>query len=368
MKLFPFKATLPNLELIPSPDAFFSAIKDDYIEKKHSGFFSQNKTESIFIQKIITKFGEHYGIIANNDLKDLNNGKILKHEKTLNAKEQSMLNFFMHSKAMVKPILLGYPKQKEITDFISNHTTTHPSDVIVHFEEGTKYEYWEIKNGKQIKAIQKLFDRHVTKCYIADGHHRCATMTKLIGNEFLANEGLEINQIMTAYYAFDNLTILDYNRIVDLQGEITPLSLIAKLSKYCELKILYTKSKPTEKNRFHLYLLGEWFELKWKDKVLKKHKKEKLLLDASLVNYYLFNKILKISDVRTDPRIQYSEGILPLSKVLKTLKKDKDKIGIFLPALNMEDIKIAAEHDIELPPKSTWFEPRIKSGLIISEF
>ncbi len=368
MKLYPFKATLPNLDLIPSPDAFFSSIKNDYHDNKLSGFFKPKGSLCIFIQKITTNYGQHYGIIANNALHDLENGKILKHEKTLNAKEQSMLSFLLHAKAMVKPILLAYPEVEDITEFIQKYVKENPIEITVNFEDGTKHDYWTISKSKQIQKVQSLFEKNVSKCYIADGHHRCATMIKLMDNEYLAKEGIVIDQILSAYYSFDNLKILDYNRIVDLQGEISPLKLMAKLSKYCDIKPLSSKAKPTEVYRFHLFLEEEWYELTWHDKVIKKHADEKLLLDSSLVNYYIFGKILKIKDVRTDPRITYSEGVLPLKKVIKALKKDKDKIGIFLPPMSIEDIKVAAEHDISLPPKSTWFEPRIKSGLVISEF
>ncbi len=368
MKVYPFKATFPHMDMIPSPDLFFSSIKSQYVHHRTAGFYEKDDEKAIYIQQITTKHGVHQGIIVNNELEDLKSGKILKHEKTLNAKEQTMMNFFLKSRAMVKPVLLAHPEVQGLTDIINEIIKKDSPVQKAKFDDGQMHKYWKITDSDTIIRIQKIFEQKVKKCYIADGHHRCATVLKMSENVHINEEGINVKRILSAYYSFDNLKIFDYNRIVNIQGEISPLKTLAQLSKYAKIKPLETLSKPKQQHHVHLLLGGECFRVKWKSSLIKKHQNEQLVLDAMLVNKYLFNDILKIKDVRTDPRISYSEGIKDFSKVVKPLRKEKYKIGVFLPPLTMSEIVTAAENQIALPPKSTWFEPRIKSGLLVREF
>lgn len=368
MNIHPFKALLPQLDLIPSPDSFFGSIKAQFTHYAESGFFKQTSKNSLFILQIESPMGNHTGIIANNSIEDLNSNKILVHEKTLNSKEQTMMNFLLQARAMVKPVLLTYPKVKGIDDFIAKYIDNNKPFQTVDFDNGITHSIWKINGSKDINYIQQQFLKKVPKCYIADGHHRCATMANLASKKQVKGEKISIDKMMCTYFSFENLKIFDYNKIVDIQGDISPLSLMAKLSEIAKVTRLKSKKKPTKKGRIHMTINGEWFELKWRKSILQQFRKDLLILDAHLVNHFILYKILKIEDVRTSPKISYSEGIKPLKNVVKPLMKEKYKIGIFLPPLEVSDIITAADNGLSLPPKSTWFEPRIKSGLINCTF
>lgn len=368
MKIYPFKPTLPLMDLVPSPDSFFSSIKSQYLNHKAAGFFEEHDHPLIFVHQIQSPLGTFGGIIAANDISDLKNRNILAHEKTLESKEQTMMNFLMKARAMVKPILLAYDPVKEIDQIINHVISSKEPDKIIEFEHDMIQRFWKIRDKTTLDTLVNLFDKKVKKCYIADGHHRCATVLKMSKNKVKNKDGKDLKKILSAYYSYDNLKVYDYNRIVDIQGEISPIKMLAKLSKYCTIDPLATPGKPVNKHVINFLMGGEWFEAKWKKKVLKKYTGNKLILDASLINKYVFKEILNIEDVRVDPRISYSSGVLPLDEVAKPLKKEKYKIGIFLHPLDLEDVLLAADYKLSLPPKSTWFEPRIKSGLVVNEF
>ena len=368
MKIYPFKPTLPLMELIPSPDSFFSSIKSQYLNHKAAGFFIEEDIPLIFVHEIVSPLGNFVGIIAANDIADLKKKHILAHENTLESKEQTMMNFLMKARAMVKPILLAYEPVKEIDQIINHVKDKNEPDKIIEFEHDLVQRFWKIKDKTTLDTLANLFDKKVKNSYIADGHHRCATVLKMAKNQVKNKDGKDLKKILSAYYSFDNLKVYDYNRIVDIQGEISPIKLLAKLSKYCKIRPLTSPGKPDYKHVMHFLMAGEWFEARWKKKILDKYAGNKLILDASLINKYIFKKILNIEDVRVDPRISYSSGVLPLSEVAKPLKKEKYKIGIFLHPLDLEDVLLAADYKLSLPPKSTWFEPRIKSGLVVNEF
>jgi uncharacterized protein (DUF1015 family) len=368
MNIYPFIPTFPHLELISSPDSFFSSIKSQYLNHKEAGFFDEFNEKCVLVHKINSGKQQFIGLVASNDIDDLKNNKIFKHENTLESKEQTMMNFFMNSRAMVKPILLAYKPNKEIDNLLNQLIAHKKADKDIQFENELRHRFWIINDEKIIDQLTLLFSTKVKKSYIADGHHRCSTVLKMAQNKVLNKDGKELSSILSAYYSFDNLQVFDYNRILDIQGEMSPIKFIIRMSKYCHIKPLNKPGKPSKKHKIHMLISGEWFEAKWKKSILKKYKNLKLVLDASLLNKYIFNKIVGIADVRTDPRISYSSGILPLEQVCKPLRKERYKIGFFLHSLDLEDVILAADENLCLPPKTTGFEPRLKSGKVGSEF
>jgi len=173
--------------------------------------------------------------------------------------------------------------------------------------------------------------------------------------------------LLTAFFPVDQLEIYDYNRIVDASGDITMTQFMAKLSKVFEIDMLEKPMKPKRKHEIVMFLNKEWFLLKWRPEVLKQYKKQKIVLDASLLDEKILKNILGIIDVKTDTRIKYVSGTEGIETIrVKTLKSDS-RVAFCLYPAQMSDLLTTADLGGVMPPKSTWFEPRMKNGLIVQE-
>lgn len=360
MNIHPFQAIYPNLTLIASPESFFGSVKEEYPEFKKAGFFRKSGQGAIYVYRISNKIRTFKGIIATTDIKDITSGKVLKHEHTLASKEQNMMKLILQRQAMIKPVLLAYDAVPAIDKFIDNIMVQTTPFFEVEFKEiSEKHTIWELSDGNKIKAIQELFKTHIPQSYIADGHHRCSTTLKLRKSE-LKN----LKSLLSVYLPFEELLIYDYNRVIDISQNMDYTVFMAKISKYVKIKLTRGPKRPKKKTQMALYAEGRWYMLEWRNKVLKSYRKEKFVLDATLVNRYILEKILKVEDVTTDQRIKYISGIEGLQGLKEMANKGLMRVGLCLYPVKKEELKYIADHNKTLPPKSTWFEPRIKNGMI----
>lgn len=370
MKLIPFKAVFPNLDLIASSESFFGTVKTQYTEYKKSGFFKKSTDESIFIYKLETKHSTHKGIVACTDIKDLLEGKVLKHENTLAPKEQQMMNLMLQNHAMVKPVLLAYNKVSEIDDLMDQVIENQEVFFTVHFEStGEKHTIWELKDSKIAQGITKLFGNKVKQSYIADGHHRVKTAI-LLHQTDKKNEMMDtrIKSVLSLYFSWDNLSIYDYNRCVEIFQTVSPLQFLVELSHVCKIKKIKYGKKPNKKHQMTMLIYGEWYRLEWKKKVLKRHEDHQVLFDTFLLNEYVLEKIVGIEDVREDFRVKYIDGVVGIPGLEELVAKSENRVGFCMFPIAAEDLKAIADKGLTLPPKSTWFEPRVKNGLLVKEF
>jgi uncharacterized protein (DUF1015 family) len=368
MKILPFKAIYPNLNLITSADVFFGNVKNEYNTFVKSGFFKNDDTPSIFIYKIVSPHSSHLGIIACNDISDILENKILRHENTLAAKEQSMIALTLERKAMIKPVLLAYDKVEALSDFKEKIIKSREPFLDILFDENSEiHSVWKVTNPDEIKFIQNCFKENIKRTYIADGHHRCFTTIHLHDNKELVDKKTGLNSILTVYFPFDELNIYDFNRIVTLPSNMSNLEFIVKLTKYLKVNKLHKAAKPSKKFEITLSIGREWYSLTWKKKVLKEYMKDLVVLDANILDEKVLNKVLGILDVKTDNRIKYLAGNTPLDEVYNMLDKNDNRIGFFLFPVLAEELKEVSRAGQTMPPKSTWFEPRIKNGVLVKE-
>ena len=174
--------------------------------------------------------------------------------------------------------------------------------------------------------------------------------------------------ILAAFFAVKELSIFDYNRVVEGLDDRTMARFMAEISQVFDIKILNKPAKPRKKFELTMLIGEEWFRLKWKKEILNKYKKGEIVLDASLLDEEVIKKIMKIKDTKTDNRITYIEGPKSFESIIKRTRKDENKIAFCLYPVNIDDLfKVADAGDI-MPPKSTWFEPRVKNGLLVLEF
>lgn len=367
MRIKPFQAVYPNFDLIASADSFFGTVKYDYREFEKSGFFRKTAGEAIYIYSIDTPDRHHHGIIASIDINDYIDGKILKHENTLSTKEQSMMNLLLNRKAMIKPVLLTYPKQDDINKMIKKFKTGQPL-YDVHFEQSNSHHrIWKVEDGGEIEKIRLEFEK-IKQMYVADGHHRCSTSALLHKSQNANQLQLDFSHLLCAFMSFDQLVIHDYNRVVNVLDDISPLTLMSEISRYCHVKRMIKPYSPKKKHEMSMFLDREWFRLRWKKGVLDKYKKSEVILDATVLTDVILKRILKIKDVRSDRRIKYISGIEGSEGFVEACLKKRTNVGFGLYPVAKEEFKTLSDIGEMLPPKSTWFEPRMKNGLIAQEF
>ena len=218
-----------------------------------------------------------------------------------------------------------------------------------------------------IEKIQQLFVKKIPETYIADGHHRSAASALLYSRIKKKKKINPYEDLLCAFFQEDQLEIYDYNRIVDASGDITITQFMAKLSQVFDFEILNKPAKPKRKHEIVMFVYKEWFLLKWKPEILKKYKNQKIILDARLLDEHVLKNILGIKDVKTDTRIKYVSGTIGIEAIRTKTLKSESKVGFCLYPAQMSDLLTTADEGGVMPPKSTWFEPRMKNGLIVQE-
>lgn len=369
MNLRPFQAIYPRMSFITSADHFFSTVREEYNEYSESGFFEKTASEGLYVYQISTPKKNYLGLVCCIDIQDFLDGKIKKHENTLASKEQQQMHLMLKRGAQVKPVLLTYKKVQKVDKLLKKVIEKEQPIQKIHFEKTNQtHSFWRISDGKTIQKIQQLFLDNVPCTYIADGHHRTST-TALMHQRLQATaEDKSYDQLLCAVFPTTELEILDFNRVVEIVGDFSPALFMAQLSKLCDIEVLPRARKPLAKGELTLFLDRTWFSLKWRNTVLEKAKNDNTVLDASLLNEEILKPLLHIKDVKTDSRVKYVDGPAGLPGIMTKVLKGENRMAFMLYPVEMDDFIAISDAGKTLPPKSTWFEPRIKNGLIVKEF
>jgi len=369
MNIKPFQAIYPRMSFITSADHFFSNVREEYNEYKSSGFFDKTADEGIFAYQIQAIGKSFIGLVCIIDINDYLEGRIKKHENTLASKEQQQMHLMLKRGAQVKPVLLTYPKVAKIQKLLKKVITEEQPIQRVEFDESNQtHTFWKINDGKIIQKIQELFKDKVPATYIADGHHRTSTTALMYDRTKGTKDEKAYDQLLCALFPTTELEIMDFNRVVEIVGDFSPALFMAQLSKLCNIDVLPRARKPLEKREMTLFLDRTWFSLKWRPEILKALETSHPVLDASLLNEKILQELLYIKDVKTDNRVKYVEGPAGLDGVMAKVMKGENRMAFMLYPVDMHDFIAISDVGKTLPPKSTWFEPRIKNGLIVKEF
>lgn len=328
----------------------------------------QDKEEKYYIYKQIMDGRSQVGLVGCASVDDYIEGKIKKHEFTRADKEEDRINHVDYTNAHTGPIFLTYRKNKEISSIIDEYMNKEKSEYDFVSEDGIRHVVWVIDDKKTIEDLTKLF-KDIENLYIADGHHRSASAVKVAlrrRKEFPDYDGSEeFNCFLTVLFPDEDLYIMDYNRVVkDLNGN-TPDELIEKIRGKFEIKAYQGEGqfKPGEKNVFGMYLDEKWYELRAKEGIFNpKDPVERL--DVSILQDNILDPILAIKDPRTDKRIDFVGGIRGLDELEARVKSDM-KIAFSLYPTSIEDLISISDAGEVMPPKSTWFEPKLRSGIFI---
>ena len=365
MKIQPFRALYPNLEVISSPDTFFGTVKYDFADHFANGFFRDVGEEAFFLSEIQNPSGTHLSLVASVDIEEYLQGHILKHEDTIAATEAHLTELLLQRRAMIKPVLLAYPPNAALADLL-RRARQSPELYTIHFEnESQRHTYHLIRDPEMIAEIRDTWEREVPQAFIADGHHRCsgnANLYRSLEKNSAAAENYRY--LLCAFYAFDQLLIHEYNRVVELPRELSPTIFLSQLARVCQIKYLKKPGRPKGKHEMCLYINREWYRLRWRKRVLEKYAETLVAIDTDLLNREILQDIMGIADVRNDTRIAYVDGLSGTESLEEKTDRNPFSVGFCLYPITFEDFVKVAAAGRSLPPKSTWFEPRVKNGLI----
>jgi len=370
MHIKPFRASYPLFDRIPSPDAFCSEAKHAFLDYQRNKLLAKTEKAALYIYQIELHQRLHTGIVALNDVQDYFTGHVKKHEKTLRVREQQQMELILRWGAILKPVLLTFPPVPALNDWLAHFTQAHLPLFEINFrKEGQTQRLWEVPAKTDIAHVQGLFEREVHDVYIADGHHRTSTVALLHQEHKATYPALDFDHLFCAFFPTDQLDILDYNRVVEGLNGLSPEQFFNRLAKVATIEPVDYPRKPRRKFELKLYFREHWYRLHWKPEALAAFhpgsRSLPVLLDVSLLNELVLQQILGIRDFQTSSRIAYVEGSKGLQGVRKAVQNASDRFGFVLHPVLFEDMMQIADAGKVLPPKSTYFEPRMKSALLI---
>lgn len=367
MQIKPFKAVFPKVNLIGSASDFCNEAKNMFIKNLEDGLFEQYPENGFYIYQIEHGLHKHIGLVGLLDVNDFLNGRVKKHEDTLSERELHQKELFLQWSAVLKPILLTHSPVPELSHWLNRFVQVHIPFMVVRLaKEEATHRFWAVSAAEDIHYLKALFANQISETYIADGHHRATTTAVLYADPEMRARGLDMSQLYCAWFAADQLDILDYNRVVEGVKKLGPTRLMAQLSRIFEITILEKARKPLQKHEIVMCLDKGWYALRWRDFVLEQSSKGFDTLDTALLNELVINNIFGIADVRTDTRISYVDGSKGLEGLKKSIRQNRsNRVGFAFYPVTFEDLARVADAGENLPPKSTYFEPRLKSGLLV---
>ena len=369
-----------SLYHIIKPEIDFPVGTDEHDEKVYrkaaenfemfqkNGWLVQDSKENYYVYAQTMNGKTQYGLVVCAYVDDYMTGKIKKHELTRKDKEEDRMKHVRVNNANGEPVFFAYPHNNELDAIVKEVTKGKPEYDFVAELDGFGHTFWLIEDEAKIKRITEIFAT-IPSLYIADGHHRSAAAA-LVGDEKRrqnpAHKGNEeYNYFMAVCFPDDQLTIIDYNRVVkDLNG-LTDEQFIEKLKKNFDVELkgkdIY---KPSKLHNFSMYLSGNWYSLTAKAGTY--DDKDPIgVLDVTVSSNLILDEILGIKDLRTDKRIDFVGGIRGLGELKRRVDSGEMRVALALYPVSMQQLIDIADTNNIMPPKTTWFEPKLRSGLVI---
>ena len=332
------------------------------------GWLVQDEKENYYVYAQTMNGKTQYGLVVGAYVPDYMNGVIKKHELTRRDKEEDRMKHVRVNNANIEPVFFAYPDNAELDAIVAKYAAGTPEYDFIAPGDGFGHTVWVIDQQEDIDAITKAFAA-MPALYIADGHHRSAAAA-LVGAEKAQQNpnhkgDEEYNYFMAVCFPANQLTIIDYNRVVkDLNG-LTPEDFLAAVGKNF---IVEEKGeeiyKPQALHNFSLYLEGKWYSLTAKEGTYDDNDPIGVL-DVTISSNLILDEILGIKDLRSDKRIDFVGGIRGLGELKKRVDSGEMKVALALYPVSMKQLMDIADTGNIMPPKTTWFEPKLRSGLII---
>ena len=361
----------PEIELPEEIDPYDQKVYDKGLEnlKKLSskGYLIKEQKASYYVYRLTMEGREQTGIVGCCDYQEYYDGRIKKHELTRTAKENDRVRHVETQNANAEPVFFSYRGVQNINLLIEKIVTFKPVYNFVA-EDEIKHELWIVNDDKDISLIEFEFN-DVPDLYVADGHHRTAAAARVgqkkKDNNPDHNGTEEYNFFMAVLFSDDQLKIYDYNRVIqDLNGK-SPIDFVSELEETFYITKLIEASLPSEKGLFSMYLENQWYSLKPKDRIFTENPKANL--DVTFLSEKILSPILGIEDLRKDTRIDFVGGIRGLNELERRVDSKEMKVAFALYPVSMDELISIADAGEIMPPKTTWFEPKLRSGLFIHE-
>jgi uncharacterized protein (DUF1015 family) len=362
----------PEIDFDPIADEHSQEVYDKAVENfklwQHKGWLAQDEKEMYYVYAQTMEGRTQYGLVVGASVEDYLTGKIKKHELTRKDKEEDRMIHVRIQDANIEPVFFAYPDNQEINEIVANIVKSKDAEYDFTAEDGFGHHFWLIDDDAVIARITAIFSQ-IPAFYVADGHHRTAAAA-LVGEEKRKNNpnhtgNEEYNFFMAVVFPESHLKIIDYNRVVkDLNG-MEPKQFLEKLSADFEVqKIGKEIYKPESLHNFAMYLQGNWYSLTAKPGTFNDNDPIGVL-DVTVLSNLVFDKLLDIKDLRTSKRIDFVGGIRGLAELSKRVDSGEMAAAFALYPVSMKQLIDIADTGNIMPPKTTWFEPKLRSGLAI---
>ena len=348
-------------------DQVYLKAKENYEKFVADRIYIEEEKPCIYIYEQTMNGRVQTGIAACASIDDYINNVIKKHELTRADKEKDRIRHVGTLDANTGPIFLAYRKNAEVNDILFSWKNSH--EKTYSFEhDGILQQIWVIDDDAVINRISEIFEKDIPSLYIADGHHRAASAARVGVMKREQNPGFdgteEFNFFLAVFFCDEDLAIMDYNRVIEGFNGMTKDEMLSKISEnFTVKKIGANQYKPEETHCFGMYTENEWYKLEAKDGTFDKSDPVKSL-DVSILQDNLIAPVLGIDDPRTSDRIDFVGGIRGLGELEKRANSDMDIAFAMFPT-SMEELMNIADAGEIMPPKSTWFEPKLLSGIFI---
>lgn len=349
------------------PEVYEKAAENFALFQKN-GWLVQDEEENYYVYAQTMNGKTQYGLVVGAYVDDYLNGVIKKHELTRRDKEEDRMKHVRVNNANIEPVFFAYPSVDEINSIVKRYTDTKPVYSFIAPLDGFGHEFWVVSDKADIQRITELF-AEMPALYIADGHHRSAAAA-LVGAEKARQNpnhrgDEEYNYFMAVCFPDDQLTIIDYNRVVkDLNG-LSEEEFLTAVAKNFDIEEKGAEIyKPQALHNFSLYLGGKWYSLTAKPGTYDDNDPIGVL-DVTISSNLILDEILGIKDLRSDKRIDFVGGIRGLGELSQRVDSGEMKVALALYPVSMKQLIDIADSGNIMPPKTTWFEPKLRSGLVI---
>lgn len=362
----------PEIDFEPGTSEYdprvYEKAAENFKKFQDKGWLVQDDKDNYYIYAQTMNGKTQYGLVVCAYVDDYLNGVIKKHELTRRDKEEDRMKHVRVNNANIEPVFFAYPDNTVLNDLIMRYAKTEPEYDFIAPVDGFRHQFWIISDSKDIDVITKEFAK-MPALYIADGHHRSAAAA-LVGAEKAKQNPHhtgkeEYNYFMAVCFQASQLTILDYNRVVkDLNG-LSSEEFLNALKKNFDVEDKGTEIyKPDHLHNFSLYLDGKWYSLTAKPGTF--DDKDSIgVLDVDISSRLILDEILGIKDLRSDKRIDFVGGLRGLEELKRRVDSGEMRMALALYPVTMKQIMDIADSGKIMPPKATWFEPKLRSGLII---
>ncbi|MCK9423275.1 MAG: DUF1015 family protein [Bacteroidales bacterium] len=362
----------PEIDLPVNTDVHAQLVYDKARENfdlfKRKKWLKADQKDLLYIYAQTMKGKTQYGIVGCAGVEDYMNGIIKKHELTRKDKEEDRMKHVRITNANMEPVFFTYPAVSDIDKIIFDFVNIHEPEYDFFASDGIRHQFWIIDDDTIIHKLIELFEK-IPFTYVADGHHRTAAAA-LVGNEKKLNNPRhngkeEYNYFLAVHFPDNQLSIIDYNRVVkDLNG-LSTVDFLKKLQTVFVIENVGPENfRPGGLHNFGLYIDGDWYSLSAKPGTYDDNDPIGVL-DVTILSHLVLDEILGIKDLRTSTRVDFIGGIRGLDELKKRVDSGEMKAAFALHPVSMKQLIDIADSGNIMPPKTTWFEPKLRSGLVV---